>query len=372
MPRKKQRRAWGSVTEVQRGKKYILRWPDGSKRCGRATETFRVTYRQACERLDVIHAEMLAAGGNQVSATVGDVWRRYVLPEYKRRIESGNFRKSSFGIVARSWEKYARPRWEDVTLRNVKAVDVQEWLDGMTFSNADVAMRALKRIGDVAVNYELADDNIFRRRYTMPAAGSRRDKTVYDLATANRVLTKLRGKRSEGAFIVACFGGARTGEALGVKVSELEYLDYPSGMYALVPLVRQANATGEMSSDMKTPQSVRATVVPPPYSMRLREIATAVADDGFEWLTPKPSGEPYGRSAFGHLWNKELANHIPFQNLRASWRTFAEVEWDISSRLLELLMGHKLEGVTGGHYMRASSIQTADKFEREYAKNVSR
>lgn len=26
MPRKKQRRAWGSVTEIKRGKKYVLRW----------------------------------------------------------------------------------------------------------------------------------------------------------------------------------------------------------------------------------------------------------------------------------------------------------------------------------------------------------
>lgn len=36
MPRKKQRRAWGSVTEIKRGKKYVLRWmedtPEGRNR----------------------------------------------------------------------------------------------------------------------------------------------------------------------------------------------------------------------------------------------------------------------------------------------------------------------------------------------------
>lgn len=371
MPRKKQRRAWGSVTEVQRGKKYVLRWPDASKRCGRATETFRGTYRQACERLDVIHAEILAAGGNRTSATVGEVWRKYVLPEYERRVESGDFRKSSFDLYIRQWEKRAEPRWGDVPLDDVKAVDVQEWLDSMTLANANIAMKTLNRIGDVAVNYELAGDNVFRRRYTMPAPGNKRDATVYDLATAERVLTELRGKRSEGAFIVACFGGARTSEALGIKIEEIEYLDFPSGMYALVPIVRQIKDGGKETSEMKTRQSRRATVIPPPYSRRLREIASAVACEGFQWLTAKPSGEPYGRAAFGHVWRKECANHIPFQNLRTSWRTFAEVEWDISSRLLEMLMGHKLEGVTGAHYIRANAAQTAEKFEREYAKNVS-
>lgn len=49
MPRKARRRAWGSVTEAARGKKYVLRWventPQGRRRRSR---TVYGTYREAC------------------------------------------------------------------------------------------------------------------------------------------------------------------------------------------------------------------------------------------------------------------------------------------------------------------------------------
>ena len=62
MPRKKQRRAWGSVTEIKRGKKYVLRWmentPDGRKR---KTRTVYGTYREACAALDAIRNALATA-----------------------------------------------------------------------------------------------------------------------------------------------------------------------------------------------------------------------------------------------------------------------------------------------------------------------
>ena len=78
MPRKKQRRAWGSVTEVKRGKKYVLRWPDHAKRCGRATETFYGTYREACERLAVIQASGAQSGR---SMTFGHAHDKLWIPD---------------------------------------------------------------------------------------------------------------------------------------------------------------------------------------------------------------------------------------------------------------------------------------------------
>ena len=58
MTRKQRRRAWGSITEAKRGKKYILRWHENTP-CGRKRKTKTVygTYREACTELDRIHVE---------------------------------------------------------------------------------------------------------------------------------------------------------------------------------------------------------------------------------------------------------------------------------------------------------------------------
>lgn len=49
MTRKQRRRAWGSITEAKRGKKYILRWQESTP-CGRKRKTKTVygTHREAC------------------------------------------------------------------------------------------------------------------------------------------------------------------------------------------------------------------------------------------------------------------------------------------------------------------------------------
>lgn len=55
MTKKQRRRVWGSVTEMRRGKKYVLRWmqntPQGRRR---KTKTVYGTYREACAVLALL------------------------------------------------------------------------------------------------------------------------------------------------------------------------------------------------------------------------------------------------------------------------------------------------------------------------------
>lgn len=75
-----------------------------------------------------------------------------------------------------------------------------------------------------------------------------------------------------------------------------------------------------------------------------------------------PDGESRSRS------DVEKLGGIPFANLRNSWRTFAQFEWGVGYDTLELLMGHKLPGVTGQHYLRPSTEQLAEDFAAAYVK----
>lgn len=73
-----------------------------------------------------------------------------------------------------------------------------------------------------------------------------------------------------------------------------------------------------------------------------------------------------GKAAAGAMWRK--LGGIPFASLRNSWRTFAQFEWGVGYDTLELLMGHKLPGVTGQHYLRPSTEQLAEDFAAAYVK----
>ena len=77
------------------------------------------------------------------------------------------------------------------------------------------------------------------------------------------------------------------------------------------------------------------------------------------------------RGQLAHAWAAESGNPVPFQNLRNSWRTFAQLEWGIGSDTLELLMGHKLPGTTGAHYMRPKGDTLARRFAEEFAARFS-
>lgn len=65
--------------------------------------------------------------------------------------------------------------------------------------------------------------------------------------------------------------------------------------------------------------------------------------------------------------NTENEKSIPFANCRNSWRTFAEFEWNVDAATLELLMGHRLPGVSGSHYLRPTIDQLYETFSSQYA-----
>ena len=85
MPRKARRRAWGSVTEMTRGKKYVLRWmentPSGRKRRSR---TVYGTYREACNELAKIQATRC---DERAAPTVGQLYEARYLPWLERKYD---------------------------------------------------------------------------------------------------------------------------------------------------------------------------------------------------------------------------------------------------------------------------------------------
>lgn len=366
MPRKQRRRSWGSITEAGRGK-YVLRWventPNGRKRKSR---TFYGTYKEADAELARIRVKV---GDDAPVPTFGQVYSMWWKPTIDERLESGSLAQNTRDNYARAWTRSCSQKWAKTPVDSVRPIEVQNWLDGMTYGNASVAMIVMKQLADLAMKYEVSDANKFKLGYTMPTRKERpRSKDVYCLAEAAAMLSTVRGSRIEAAYILAAFGSCRTGESLAVRVGQVRAVESHGLSLAVATVDDQMTDAIELSGRTKNAQSARAVVIPPPYSTRLLEIAEERNAFGTEWLCDKGDGTPMGKKALHAEWTKLAGSRrIPFANLRNSWRTFAQAEWRMDYDLLEVLMGHILPGVTGRHYLRMSEAQIIDQFAAAYS-----
>ena len=356
------RRPWGSITEVTRGKKYILRWtqntPAGRKRL---TRTVYGTYAQAnleLERLHVEHAD------DSPSPTVRRAYEAWVLPTMAAQVENGQLAKSTYTAITGAWRLHVEPRWGDTPVDQLRAVDLQEWLLTLSLGQASNSLWVLSSIYKKVVTMVPLPFNPFAANveYVLPKRNVKpRPKGVYTLSEALDVLDRLHGHPIEGAFILACFAGLRTGESLGVRLDDVEPFAGTETVYAVAVERQMGACSADVETTLKTAQSYRTAIVLQPAAARFAEILEERRAFGTVWVTDRGNGLPVGKNNLNRWWRDFCRDtgveHIPWQNLRNSWRTIAETELRMPWDLMELLMGHKLPGMSGAHYIRPSKEQ---------------
>ena len=109
MTARARRRSWGSVTEVTRGKKYVIRWMENTPRGRmRRSKTIWGTYREACLELDKKHVEHAE---DKPTPTVRRAYEMWVLPLLNKRLETGTLAPNSYKTIVTSWDKFVNQRW---------------------------------------------------------------------------------------------------------------------------------------------------------------------------------------------------------------------------------------------------------------------
>lgn len=357
MPRRKRSR-WGSITTVTRNK-HVIRWTEDSpKGRVRKSHTFYGSRAEAELWRDRKHVEV-SDRAEAPRLTIGRAYEDWFLPSIKQRYEDGDMAKNTYVAYVRNWEGITGSRWAGTTVGEIKPLEVQQWIDTLSRGAATQSLKLLRKILDLCVKYEAAESNKFRIDYSLPKANER-DKRVLSLGEAEALLSKLRGCACEAPFILACFGGARTAEALAVG-SRIESVTADGIRFAAAKVERQATERdGALSGRLKTKESRRTILVPPPYGDRLLEIAEE--RKGLEFLADRGDGIAFGRRSFRLRWISESGAPVPFSNLRPSWRTIAQFEWHLEYETAEILMGHAVEGTTGRHYLRPSLEDLAASF----------
>lgn len=317
MTKKQRRRVWGSVTEMRRGKKYVLRWmqntPQGRRR---KTKTVYGTYREACAELDRIHVEH---ADDAPVPTIAKAYETWLVPKMAAQVEAGTLAPNTRDLVLRSWRNYVGPRWGAMPVDQLRAVELQDWLLTLPAATADTALLTLRKVyACVSTFIRLPLDPFAASvRYTMPTRKTReRSKRVYTLDEALGVLDALRGNPLEPAFILACFGSCRSGESLGVRTEEVLRWERSGTVLASADICRQMQQSGtEPVGALKTAKSARTVVILPQAADRLVEIAASRAAEGREWLSDRGDGLPMNRSICNDRWRKLCAargiEHIP-------------------------------------------------------------
>lgn len=349
--------------------RYRLRWwadtPEGYRR---VTETVRGTRREAERRM----AEIRAGADEQAERaargvpTVGEAFERWWLPDATERLQRGEVARGTYDGRMGNWRRHVAPRWADVPVDRVRALDVQGWLLGMTQSPANGSLAVLRQVLDYCTLYDIVPDNVARRRYKLPTAHRDMKDGAYTLAELDRIAQAARGSACEAAMLLCMFGSARTGESLAVRLDEVTREGYEGVALTVAQVVRQLFADGTVGEDgrLKTPQSVRPLVIPPPWGDRLWELAEDARAAGDTWLCDDGLGRPSSRGVYAREWREacEAAGVEPRQAraARRSWETYMRWDWEVDRSKVEQMMGHLLPGVTGAHYDKP----TANEFVR--------
>ena len=357
MPRKRMRAAWASITEVRAGEVYRLRYwasgPDGYKRRSRTIRGTRLDAERARSELMLAHSE------DAPCPTVGEVWRDHALPDLERRVADGDLAPDTVRQYRLWWDRHVQPRWGAVQCDAVRPLHVQQWLYGLTRSQAHNAMLVIAKAMDYAVRYGWAPTNPMRERYVMPGRSTvaERDKGTWTLAELGGVWERLHGTWMEPAFLLSAFGSARVGESLGVLAGEVERMELCGVPVALVPIQRQvAHHGARMAERTKTAESARWLVLVGRAASRLCDLADALPPDCP--LTNDGMGGVVSQNRFTENWRKMGFEH-PYRNLRNSWQTWMRWELGVEPHHIEALMGHKQRGTTGQYYDRPHGEQLA-------------
>ena len=368
MPRR-QRDAWGSIEEVERGRKYRIRWwGDSHDGAGyrRHSRVIRGTRKDAEEFRALMHVRH---GEDAPCPTVGEAWELWYKPDCDRALavwererkpgkRGESMKPQTHMQVMSTWRAHVGPRWADVPASGVRYSDVQEWLLTKTEQVAKRCLSMLRGILRLCVLNEVLDRNVAKHEYRMPSRAARADHGVWSLEELDEVLwPAVWGRPCEPMFLLSAFGSCRTGECLAPMLEEIEPVEAPGMTLAVVPILRQVYNEGGVSDDddLKNKWSPRTVVIPEPWSLRVLQLRDEGLARGETWLSDDGLGEPMPQKRVRRDFYAALrAAGVPERQpraLRRSWRSWMAVT-GVSREVMEKMMGHVGEGTTGRHYLQ--------------------
>ena len=358
--RKRQRADWGTITKVGTNKWRLRYWANGSDGYKRRSKTVYGTRKDAGDALAALRVEH---SQDAPVPTVGQCWERWYLPSLERRVDEGDASERTLMQYRSAWLTHVEPRWASTPADQVRPLAVQQWISTLGASAARMSVQVLRLVLDFAVRYEMITANPMNAKYVMPSKSTItvRDDGIWSLDQLGEIWRSIHGEWFESAFLLMAFGGCRVGESCAVRVDDVSEMDG----CAVVAIERQSMQDGSITTRMKNKWSRRSVVVPGKAGKRLLELAAA----SDVWLMDDGTGNSAPRWRLANAWESmrgTIDPWHPIKNLRNSWQTNTRWSLGLPPWIIEPLMGHVGEGVTGRHYDKPRVEQFVNAVSRAY------
>lgn len=365
---KKRRDSWGSIAEIERGKRYRIRyWAETESGYRRRSKTVRGTRRDAEEERARL---LLEHGQDKPCPTVGQAWGQYALPYYQRLVDAGEYAQGTLDTYKSRWNVHVAPRWSDLPCDAVTALDMQKWFDRLDYRTAVDCNKILRRIFKLVTKYHPQVQNVMMVGYDMPSKQrvAEQDKEPWTPLELRQIWDAVRGTWLEAAVILRGYGGLRPGESLAVRGTDVVVREHVGVTVCVVKVDDQVLAHGYgLTEGTKNDQSNRLAFVAGSPAERLAEIAKEVGDG---YLTNDGFGNWVSQQRVYRNLDKVISDHgivrHPHKNMRKTWETAVRWEMKLPPWLSEPLMGHKLPGVTAQFYDKPSLERMADVYAEGY------
>lgn len=369
MPRKrgrKSRSAWGSNDDAGAGRRRLRFYADlhdgrGYTRHSKTIVGTKTDGDEELARLRVQHSH------DAPVPTVGEMWERFELPHLKDGVRDGNVAKRTLINYESKWRNYVGPRFADVPCTDVRPIDIQGWLLGMSEASGKICRAVLKVTLDYAVMYDVMQANPADRKFRYGEDTSR-ERGTYSPDELLRVWDVVRGSVCEAPFLISAYGGARVGEACGLALDHMAF----DGDVALVLISDQLTQDDDVGAQLKTREkSKRWTGIGGPQAARLREIVGGLPD-GALYLNDRGDGTPVPRWRVRDTWDRLLegsdVRRLPMKELRPSFETHMHWDRGVPMEKLAKIMGHTKPTTTFRYYDRPDDSQLS-QLARDIAGN---
>jgi integrase len=278
-------------------------------------------------------------------------------------VVQGDLAQQSLVQYRSTWRCHVRTRWQETPADMVRPIDVQQWLIGLSRVAAEASLHLMRQIMDYPTRYGLIPSNPLAIRYLLPSptTTSHREDGVWSPQELGEVWRASWGTWFEPAVLLAGFGGCRVGEALGVRSDCVRHEDVNGVPITFVRIVRQIDSQAHEIERTKNKWSTRTTLLSGMPAQRLFELANDCPAKAY--LTRPPhrvhATQRELRAAFAQRLEQCGVQVHLFKNLRKTWQTNMRWVLRLPPWVIEPMMGHVGEGITGKHYDKPSEMSFA-------------
>lgn len=337
------RSAQGSITELEKGKRYLVRveFPRGED--GKRRQVQR-TVRGSRKDAESKKIELLIEAGEDVQSlmTVTQYCEQIYLPAKMKTLKV-----SAYETYERRIRNHVEPGVGNVKLAELTPAQIRRWLKTKTPKVEKECRRMLHMICQEAVYDDHLTSNPVDR--VKPIKVDKYDPEVLDAEDIEVYLWHFKDMRSEPAVLIAIGCGLRRGEIVALDVDDI---NSRTGAIRVDNSIVPTKRHGDLDDTTKTQASVRTVHMPKPLLDRLLEILPSSGP-----VIRNYNGTRMKAASLTHTYERDrdlLPEGVPrisLRNLRHTSLTFAyETTGDIEAA--KERAGHTNISITTRFYVR--------------------